>query len=361
MRIVPPAMPVRSATSLMARAFTERSPYPEQIVQCHREHCCRYGRPRARDPIRPTRAPVPGAMTPNRRDPEPIVLTGASGYVGSHLLDELRRRVRALVRRPGTADLPAGVELRRGDAVTGEGLAEALDGVRTAYYLIHSMGRGASPSSDFADRDRAAAINFGEAARSAGVERIVYLGGLGPTGADASIHLRSRHEVAQLLRRRVPELVYVRAAMVIGPGSASFEMLRHLVRRLPVMVTPRWVDTRSQPIAIGDVVRALADVAELEDPPDELQLGGADVLSYREMMQRAAGLLGVRKPVIVTVPVLTPSLSSHWVSLITPVDTGLVRPLVDGLKSEMIVEEPPPPGLNDDPLGFEDAVREAIA
>src|SRR4051812_36666824 len=333
MRIVPAAMPVRSATSLMARAFTERSPYPEQIVQCHRAHCCGYGRPRTRDPIRPTRAPVPGAMTPNHRDPEPIVLTGASGYVGSHLLDELRRRgrrVRALVRRPGTADLPAGVELRRGDAVTGEGLAEALDGVRTAYYLIHSMGRGASPSSDFADRDRAAAINFGEAARSAGVERIVYLGGLGPTGADASIHLRSRHEVAQLLRPRVPELVYVRAAMIIGPGSASFEMLRHLVRRLPVMITPRWVDTRSQPVAVSDVVRALADVAERPDAPEEVQLGGADVMTYREMMSRAATVLGRRRPAIVTVPVLTPRLSSYWVSLVTPVKTGLVRPLVDG-------------------------------
>jgi len=302
-------------------------------------------------------------MTPNHRDPEPIMLTGASGYVGSHLLDELRRRgrrVRALVRRPGSADLPAGVELRRGDAVTGEGLAEALTGARTAYYLIHSMGRGASPSEDFARRDRAAAVNFGEAARSAGVERIVYLGGLGPTGADASIHLRSRHEVAQLLRERVPELVYVRAAMVIGPGSASFEMLRHLVRRLPVMVTPRWVDTRSQPVSIHDVVRALADAGEVADAPGEVQLGGAEVLTYREMMRRTAAVLGRRPPLIVKVPMLSPRLSSYWVSLVTPVETGLVRPLIDGLKSEMVVEQPPPAGLNDHPLGFDEAVRAAL-
>src|SRR3954471_18886881 len=152
MRMVPAAIPVRSATSLMARAFTGSSPYPQQLVQRSSAHP-RYGRPRARDPIPSPAAPVPGAMTSNRRDPEPILLTGASGYVGSHLLDELRRRgrsVRALVRRPERAGLPADVELSKGDAVTGEGLAEALAGIRTAYYLIHSMGRGASPGEDFA-------------------------------------------------------------------------------------------------------------------------------------------------------------------------------------------------------------------
>jgi uncharacterized protein YbjT (DUF2867 family) len=302
-------------------------------------------------------------MTTTQRDPEPILLTGASGYVGSHLLDELQRRgrrVRALVRRPETAALPAGVELRKGDAVKGDGLPEALEGVRTAYYLIHSMGRGARPSEDFAARDRAAAVNFGDAARAAGVERIVYLGGLGPTGADASVHLRSRHEVAELLRRRVPELVYVRAAMVIGPGSASFEMLRHLVRRLPLMVTPRWVDTRSQPVSIHDVVRTLAEAGEVAEAPGEVQVGGAEVLTYREMMRRTAALLDRRPPLIVKVPMLSPRLSSYWVSLVTPVETGLVRPLVDGLKSEMVVEEPPPAGLNDHPLGFDEAVRAAL-
>jgi uncharacterized protein YbjT (DUF2867 family) len=287
-----------------------------------------------------------------------ILLTGASGYVGSHLLTELRsrdQRVRALVRNPDTADLPPDVELRKGDAVKGDGLREALEGVRTAYYLIHSM----SGNSDFVARDRAAAVNFGEAASAAGVERVVYLGGLGPTGADASVHLRSRHEVAELLRQRVPT-VYVRAAMVIGPGSASFEMLRHLVGRLPVMVTPRWIDTRSQPVAIADVARTLADAGELADPPAEVQLGGADVLTYREMMRRTAAVLERRPPLILKVPVLSPRLSSYWVSLVTPVDTGLVRPLVDGLKSEMVVEQPPPAGLNDAPLGFDEAVRAAL-
>jgi uncharacterized protein YbjT (DUF2867 family) len=288
----------------------------------------------------------------------PILLTGASGYVGSHLLPELRSRgatVRALGRDLRTTQLPAGVEPRKGDAVTGAGLREALDGVRTAYYLIHSM----SGRDDFVARDRAAAVNFGEAARETGVERVVYLGGLGPTGPDASIHLRSRHEVAQLLAQRVPT-VYVRAAMVIGPGSASFEMLRHLVGRLPLMITPRWIDTRSQPVAIADVVRTLADVGELPDPPDEVQLGGAEVLTYREMMRRTAAVLERRPPLILKVPVLSPRLSSHWVSLVTPVDAGLVRPLVDGLKSEMVVDRTPPPGLNDSPLGFDEAVRAAL-
>ena len=303
-------------------------------------------------------------MADPERDPDPVLVAGASGYVGSYLLPELLRRgreVRALARNPASAELPDGVQVRGGDAVSAQGLPEALEGCRTAYYLIHSMGRGSGNVEDFAQRDREAAVNFGEAASAAGVQRVVYLGGLGPTGADASEHLRSRHEVAELLRQRVPELVYVRAAMIIGTGSASFEILRHLVNRLPAMVTPRWVDTRSQPVAIQDVVRTLADVAERSEVPGEVQVGGADVLTYREMMERLAQLLGRRRPVILRVPVLTPRLSSYWVSLVTPVETGLVRPLIDGLKSEMLVEEPPPGGLNDHPMGFEEAVRAALA
>ena len=153
----------------------------------------------------------------------------------------------------------------------------------------------------------------------------------------------------------------MRAAMIIGQGSASFEMLRHLVSRLPVMVTPRWVDTRSQPVAVDDVVKALADVAERDDAPGEVQLGGADVLTYREMMvAHAPPSSGAARRASSRVPVLSPRLSSHWVSLVTPVETGLVRPLVDGLKSEMVVEQRPPAGINDRPLGFEDAVRAAL-
>ena len=289
----------------------------------------------------------------------PVLLTGASGYVGSHVLDELLRRgrpVRALTRNPAPGQLPPEVDVRAGDAVAGTGLADALAGCRTAYYLIHSMeGRGGG----FAARDREGAVNFGEAARDAGVERVVYLGGLGEDSS--SEHLRSRREVADLLAQRVPELVHARAAMIIGPGSASFEILRHLVRRLPAMVAPRWLETRTQPIAVADVARALADLETADGAPAEAQLGGPDVLTYREMILRTASIMGRRRPLVLRVPLLTPRLSSYWIALVTPVELGLARPLVEGLREEMVVTDPPPAGINDTPLSFDDAVRAALA
>ena len=288
-----------------------------------------------------------------------ILITGATGYVGGHLAPELLRRgldVRCLVRDPRRATLPAPAEVVRGDVLDEATLAPALDGVDVAYYLVHSMG--AKGDGDFAARDRAGATAFGRAARAAGVPRVVYLGGL--EGGESE-HLRSREEVARILAAAVPGTVHARAAMVIGAGSASFLILRHLVDRLPAMICPRWIDTRTQPIAIRDVVAALARLAE----PDarghgEVQLGGADVLSYRDMMRRYAAVAGRRAPLVVRVPVLTPRLSSYWLGLVTPVDTGVARPLVQGLSAEMLVRTPPPPGVNDDPLGFDDAVREAL-
>ena len=214
-------------------------------------------------------------------------------------------------------------------------------------------------SGDFAERDRRAAATFGAAAARAGVRRVIYLGGL--AGAGSSEHLRSREEVAEILAAHVPQLVHVRAAMVIGPGGASFEMLRALVQRLPAMVCPRWIDTRTQPVALADVVRALKVLRDRTDVTGDVELGGADVLTYREMMERTARILGRRPPLVVRVPVLTPRLSSYWVQLVTPVDASLVRPLVDGLREEMVVRTPPPPGINDAPLGFDDAVRAALA
>jgi uncharacterized protein YbjT (DUF2867 family) len=287
------------------------------------------------------------------REPGPILVTGATGYVGSKLVAALQTRghdVRTLSRRgAGTGDA------RKGDVLSGAGLPEALAGAKTAYYLVHSMGtRG-----DFAAKGRQAAVNFAEAAANAGVERVIYLGGL---GSEDSEHLRSRHEVAQLLRARlgVSRVVYVRAAMIVGPGSASYDILEHLVKRLPVMIVPRWLDTKTQPIALSDVLEGLAGAAEREDTVEELQLGGSEVLTYREMMRRAAPLMGRRPPLVIRVPVLTPRLSSYWVALVTPVSYGMIRPLVDGLGAEMIVDREPPPGLNDNPLGFDDAVRAAL-
>lgn len=295
-----------------------------------------------------------------------VLLTGATGYVGGRLAPLLARdapdpdALRLLVRDP--ARLPDALRpyAVRGDALSGEGLQDALDGVEVAYYLIHSMGGG--DARDFAARDRHAAETFGKAAAAAGVRRVIYLGGLsgGAAAAASSAHLRSREEVAEILGRHVPQLVHVRAAMIIGPGGASFEMLRALVRRLPAMVCPRWIDTRTQPIAIEDVVRALQALRDRDDVTGDVELGGPDVLSYREMMERTARAMGRRPPLIVRVPVLTPRLSSYWVMLVTPVDNGLVRPLIDGLREEMLVRTPPPPGVNDAPVDFDVAVRAAL-
>ena len=289
-----------------------------------------------------------------------VLLTGATGYVGGRLLPRLQDgagELRCLVRDPGRA--PAAVRERavRGDALSGEGLDAALDGIDVAYYLIHSMGGGDAAA--FEARDRRAAETFGAAAARAGVGRVIYLGGL--SGEASSAHLRSREEVAQILTRHVPRTVHVRAAMIIGPGGASFEMLRALVHRLPAMVCPRWIDTRTQPIALADVVAALAALKDRDDVAGDVELGGPEILSYREMMDRTADAMDRRRPLVVRVPVLTPRLSSWWVMLVTPVDNGLVRPLVDGLREEMLVRTPPPAGVNDAPSGFDAAVRAALA
>jgi uncharacterized protein YbjT (DUF2867 family) len=294
-----------------------------------------------------------------------VLLTGATGYIGGRLAPRLASagrnsgdsELRLMMRRPDPAKAPAGSRVVQGDPVSGEGLDAALHGVETAYYLIHSMGRGGG--ADFEQRDRRAAAAFGAAAARAGVRRVVYLGGLSSEDA-SSAHLRSRDEVAELLGQHVPEFVHVRAAMVIGAGSASFQMLRALVRRLPVMLCPRWVDTRTQPIAIDDVVGALAALRDRRDVSGDVQLGGPEPLTYHAMMEQTADAMGRRRPLVVRVPVLTPRLSSYWVQLVTPVEPALVRPLVDGLREEMLVREAPPPGVNDAPRDFGVAVRAAL-
>ena len=207
-----------------------------------------------------------------------------------------------------------------------------------AYYLAHSMGAG---ERGFAERDRQAARNFALAAARAGIARIVYLGGLGDDAADLSHHLASRHEAgAELAAHGVPVTEF-RAAVIIGSGSASFEILRHLTERLPIMITPRWVGTRCQPIGIRDVLDYLVGALEHPAVTGVVEIGGPDVLSYGDMMRTYARLRGLRR-LMIPVPVLTPRLSSYWVNLISPVPAGIARPLIEGLRNEVVVRDPGP-------------------
>jgi uncharacterized protein YbjT (DUF2867 family) len=270
-----------------------------------------------------------------------IAVAGSTGYIGGLLCRRLRedgQEVRALARRPEKAsDLDAiGCEVRRADVLDRTTLGAALEGAEVAYYLVHSMGRGAGDD-DFAKRDVEGAENFAAAAAEAGVRRIVYLGGLG----EGSKHLSSRHETAEALRAGGVPVAYLRAAAVIGAGSESFLTVYYLVRRLPAMVTPRWVSTRTQPIAVEDAVSYLAAASDLDRKVDrELQIGGPDVTTYGGMIDELARALGRRPPLRVTVPVLTPHLSSLWIGLVTPVDSGVARPLIEGLATETVVTEP---------------------
>jgi uncharacterized protein YbjT (DUF2867 family) len=275
-------------------------------------------------------------------DPAPLVLVlGATGYVGGRLVPLLLDaglRVRCLARTPGKiADLPwAGyVDVVRGDLLDESGLEPAFEGVDVVYHLVHSMGA----AQEFAEADRRIARTVAARAADAGARRIVYLGGLGEIDGRTSAHLRSRGEVADILAAGPVPATVLRAAVIIGSGSASFEMLRHLVEKLPVMVTPRWVRTRVQPIAIRDVLRYLVGViSDLDDDADhDYDIGGPDVLTYLEMMKVYARVAGLAPRLIVQVPVLTPQLSSHWVNLVTPVPTGIARPLVSSLVNEVVV------------------------
>ncbi|MFJ6699590.1 SDR family oxidoreductase [Streptomyces sp. NPDC091272] len=298
------------------------------------------------------------------------LVTGASGYIGGRLVPELLaagHEVRCLARTPAKLrDFPWSeqVETVRGDVTDPDSTARAMADVDVAYYLVHALGTGKG----FERTDREAAENFGEQARKAGVRRIVYLGGLTPSGVserELSPHLRSRTEVGRILLASGVPTAVLRAAVIIGSGSASFEMLRHLTERLPLMVTPSWVRTRIQPIAVRDVLRLLVGAAEL--PPEvnrTFDIGGPDILTYRDMMQRYARVAGLPRRLILPVPVLTPRLSSHWVGLVTPVPASIARPLSESLRHEVVCTEhdidgyvPGPPG---GPVGFERAVELAL-
>ncbi len=271
-----------------------------------------------------------------------ILVAGGTGYVGGRLVSRLLdagHDVRVMARTPSSAkryDWSDDVELVRADVLDRDSLDAALAGCDTAYYLVHSMGS----ADDFEQTDAVAAANFAAAAEAAGLERIIYLGGMGGDGDDLSAHLASRHKVGEILAAGRTPTTELRAAVIIGSGSLSFEMLRYLTEVLPVMTTPTWVRTRCQPIAIRDVLHYLVGVLDDDEPVDRvLQIGGPDVLSYQEMMQVFAQEAGLRRRLIVPVPVLSPGLSSRWVGLVTPLPSSIARPLIDSLRHEVVMTD----------------------
>lgn len=290
-----------------------------------------------------------------------VLVTGGTGFIGSRLLKGLLAsgyEVRALVRRSG-ALLPDSVESVEGDLLMRSGLDQALTGIDTAFYLVHSMGGGRA---GFERRDRNAAENFVAAANRAGVRRVIYLGGLGETGPMLSEHLASRLEVGDILSSGRFSTTILRAAVIIGAGGASFEMIRHLVERLPIMITPRWVSTRCQPIAVNDVIGfLLGALSDERTAGGRFDIGGPDILSYREMMERFAKAEG-RNIYIIPVPLLTPKLSSYWVGLITPVSPSISMPLIEGLSSEVVCREHRIRELIPIPLTpYDEAIKIALA
>ncbi|HET9718574.1 MAG TPA: NmrA family NAD(P)-binding protein [Solirubrobacteraceae bacterium] len=295
-----------------------------------------------------------------------VLVTGATGFIGSRLAEHLRARgcdVSCLVRdptHPAARRLEeAGCRLHAGDVLRPATLRGAGRGAAVAYYLIHSMGRGGS--GDFAARERLAAEAFARMAREEGVQRVVYLGGLGEH--PHSEHLRSRHRTAEILRAEGPPLTYFRAGMVVGPQSESYRTLRYLVQRLPAMIAPAWLANPTQPIAVDDTLRYLADaLAVPASVGREIQIGGPDVLPYGEMLDRMAAVLGLPARPRIPVPLITPWLSSLWIGLVTPVDAGVARPLIEGLSIPTIVSDPAGMELFDiAPLDFDEALRRAVA
>jgi uncharacterized protein YbjT (DUF2867 family) len=261
-----------------------------------------------------------------------VTVFGATGVVGRALVPLLGEHELTAVSR--TARDEPGARWVVADEASGEGVAAALEGADVVCYLVHSLG-----ARDFEEQDRAAAETVAREAANAGVRQIVYLGGLGADGPDASAHLRSRRETGQRLASAGVPVTTLRAAMIVGKGSAAFETILGLVKRLPVMVTPSWVSTPTQPIALDDVARYLAGVCGNEAAYGEAyDTGGPEVMTYRQMIERIAALLG-RKPLIVEVPVLTPYLSSLWLNLVTPVNASVARPLIEGLRNPTIARE----------------------
>src|SRR6202158_5074252 len=291
-----------------------------------------------------------------------VLLTGASGYIGGRLLKALEaagRPVRCLARHPEflVSRVSSSTGVVQADCLDRTSLALALEGVHTAYYLFHSMGS----AGQFEDEDRQAARNFADAARESGIGRIIYLGGLGNQDQALSAHLRSRHEVADILRSSGITIIEFRASIVIGSGSLSFEMIRTLVQRLPVMICPRWVDVKAQPIAVEDVIAYLMEALELPvEQSSVFEIGGADQVSYGEIMREYARQCGLRRWMI-SVPVLTPRLSSLWLGLVTPIYARVGRKLIDSMRNPTLVRSPLALGVFDiRPMGLRNAIERAL-
>lgn len=298
----------------------------------------------------------------------PVLVTGATGYVGGRLVSRLLSlgyRVRCLVRTPRKLESRTWVnhpnlEVVEGDLSDPSEISEKIRGCRSAYYLVHSM---ASAAGEFAERDSQLARNFSAAAKAAGLDRIIYLGGLGEMGDDLSRHLLSRREVEEALATDGVTVTTLRAAMIIGSGSASFEILRYLVERLPIMITPKWVETKCQPVSIRDVLHWLVESLNLPLGENRaLEIGGSDVHSYRELMEITAEELKLPKRAIFGVPLLTPRLSSGWISLVTPVSYEIARPLAEGLRNRVVVGDAPAQDwMPHQPLSAREAIRLAIS
>lgn len=291
-----------------------------------------------------------------------VLLTGASGYIGGRLLKALENGgwpVRCVARRPDflRPRVAPATKVVKADCLDGASLAPAMVGVQTAYYLVHSMGSAGR----FEAEDRQAAQNFAESARTSGIRRIIYLGGLGKHDQALSAHLRSRHEVADILRSSGIPVIEFRASIVIGSGSLSFEMIRALVQRLPLMICPRWVAVKAQPIAVEDVIAYL--IAALDLPAEQgsiFEIGGADQVSYGEIMQEYARQCGLRRWMI-PVPVLTPHLSSLWLGLVTPVYARIGRQLVDSMRNPTLVSDPSAlTAFAIKPKGLREAIERAL-
>jgi len=291
-----------------------------------------------------------------------VLLTGATGYVGARLLPLLEQepvQLRCLARKPDQLSHVNAAKVVAGDVLDAPSLEQALAGVHTAYYLIHLM----SGSTDFAKADREAAVNFGRVAREAGVSRIIYLGGLGDdTDPQLSPHLRSRHEVGQLLRDSGVETIEFRASMVIGAGSLSYELMKSLTERLPVMLCPRWVSVRTQPIAVDDVLAYLLAANYLHGKGNRIfEVGGSDAVRYLDMIREYARQRGLHRWLI-SVPLLTPYLSGLWLALVTPTSYEVGRHLIEGLKNPTIVRDNQALAVFPiRPMGSRQAIEKALA